>query len=199
MDHLEHGHADVEEGQIAQRLAQPGERVAIDARIVEVVDLRRLELEANLSAADSLGVKVGQRATLTVEGSTAPLNAKVVRINPSAVAGSRAVLVYLALDKNDGLRQGLFAQGTLATATTRSLAVPLQSVRTDKPEPYVQVIADGLVQHLTVQPGSRGDYQGDTMVAVQGVAAGTLVLQGVVGAVRAGTPATLTQAAPAKP
>jgi RND family efflux transporter MFP subunit len=185
------------EGQIAQRLAQPGERVSIDARIVEVVDLRHLEIEANLSAADSLGVKVGQRATLMVEGSNAPLNAKVVRINPSAVVGSRAVLVYLALDKSDGLRQGLFAQGTLATATTRALAVPLQSVRTDKPEPYVQIVADGLVQHMTVQPGNRGDYQGDSMVAVQGIAAGALVLQGSVGPVRAGTPATLKQVTPA--
>ena len=187
------------EGQIAQRLAQPGERVSIDDRIVEIVDLRRLELEASLSAADSLGVKVGQHASLMVEGSTAPLTAKVVRINPSAVAGSRAVLVYLSLDNSAGLRQGLFAQGTLATATTRSLAVPLQSVRTDKPEPYVQVIADGQIAHVTVQPGNRGDYQGDAMVAVQGIAAGAMVLQGSVGTVRAGTPATLKQAAPAKP
>ncbi len=187
------------DGQIAQRLAQPGERVSIDARIVEVVDLRHLELEASLGAADSLGVKVGQRATLTVEGSTAALNAKVVRINPSAVAGSRAVLVYLALEKSDGLRQGLFAQGLLATATTRALAVPLQSVRTDKPEPYVQVLTDGQVQHVPVQPGNRGDYQGDTLVAVQGIATGALVLQGSVGTVRAGTPATLKPAVSAKP
>jgi len=187
------------DGQIAQRLAQPGERVSIDARIVEIVDLRRLELEASLSAADSIGVKVGQHATLTVEGSTAPLTAKVARINPSAVAGSRAVLVYLSLDNSGGLRQGLFAQGLLSTATTRSLAVPLQSLRTDKPEPYVQVVTDGRVEHVTVQPGTRGDYQGDTMVAVQGIAAGAIVLQGSVGTVRAGTPATLKQAAPAKP
>ena len=187
------------EGQIAQRLAQPGERVSIDARIVEVVDLRHLELEANLSASDSLGVRVGQRASLSVEGSAKPVTAKVVRINPSAVPGSRAVLVYLALDSSTDLRQGLFAQGTLATATTKALAVPLQSVRTDKPEPYLQVVADGQVQHVTVRPGSRGDYQGESMVAVQDVAAGTLVLQGSVGTVRAGTPATLKPAPSAKP
>lgn len=187
------------DGLIAQRLAQTGERVSIDARIVEVVDLRHLELEASLSAADSLAVKVGQRASLRVEGAATPVAAKVVRINPSAVAGSRAVLVYLALDASAGLRQGLFAQGTLATSTSKGLAVPLQSVRTDKPEPYLQVIADGQVQHVTVRPGQRGDYQGEVMVAVQDVPAGALVLQGSVGTVRAGTPAALKPTPSAKP
>ena len=91
-------------GQIAQRLAQPGERVAVDARIVEIVDLSHLELEASLDASDSLQVQVGQTAQLTVEGATKPLMAKVVRINPSAVAGSRAVLAYLALEPSPGLR-----------------------------------------------------------------------------------------------
>jgi RND family efflux transporter MFP subunit len=183
------------DGQIAQRLAQTGERVAIDARIVEIVDLRQLELEASLSASDSLGVKIGQHAQLTVEGSDAPLSARVVRINPSAAAGSRAVLVYLSLDKAAGLRQGLYAQGTLATTSARALAVPLQSVRTDKPEPYVQWVSNGQVVHTPVQLGARGEYQGETMVAVQGIAADAMVLQGAVGVVRAGTPVTIAPAA----
>ncbi|HWP11683.1 MAG TPA: efflux RND transporter periplasmic adaptor subunit, partial [Ramlibacter sp.] len=83
-------------GVVAQRLAQPGERVGIDAKVIEIVDLSRLELEASLTAADSVHVRVGQAATLQVEGSPRPLAARVARINPSAQAGSRSVLAYLA-------------------------------------------------------------------------------------------------------
>jgi RND family efflux transporter MFP subunit len=180
-------------GQVAQRLAQPGERVAIDARIVEIVDLRRLELEASLGAADSLGVKVGQTAQLTVEGSDTVFKAKVVRINPSAVAGSRAVLAYLALEPNTALRQGLFAQGLLATGNNRALAVPLNAVRTDKPLPYVQVVRDGKVEHQTVEVLSRGDVNGQLFAAIQGAAENTQVLSGTVGVVRAGTPVKAAQ------
>ena len=85
-------------GLVSQRLAQPGERVAVDARIVEIVDLSRLELEATLSATDSVAVRVGQQAMLQVEGTDRPITARVVRINPSAQAGSRSVLAYLGVD-----------------------------------------------------------------------------------------------------
>lgn len=177
-------------GQVAQRLAQPGERVGIDARVVEIVDLSRLELEASLGAADALALRTGQSATLTVEGSAQTLTAKVVRINPSATAGSRAVLVYLALDANTGvasLRQGLFAQGSLATGSTRVLALPEDCVRSDKPLPYVQLVVGDQVVHQNVTTGVRGQVGGQQMVEVGGVADGALVLRGTVGGLRAGT------------
>jgi RND family efflux transporter MFP subunit len=186
-------------GQIAQRLSQPGERVAIDARIVEIVDLSRIELEASLSAADSLTVKVGQSAQLTVEGVSTPLAAKVMRVNPSAVAGSRAVLAYLSIESKPGLRQGLFAQGNLVTGATHTLAVPLNAVRTDKPQPYVQLVTDAKVVHQTVELGTRGDFDGQAMVAVQGVKEGSTVLNGTVGSVIAGTLVKTTASANAAP
>jgi RND family efflux transporter MFP subunit len=174
-------------GLISQRLAQPGERVAVDARIVEIVDLSRLELEASLSANESLDVRLGQNALLQIEGSARPVNAKVVRVNPSAMAGSRAVLVYLAIDASPGLRQGLFAQGTLGTGRLQALAVPLSAVRTDEPQPYVQVINQQQVVHQTVELGARGEIDGQTMVAVKGVAENATLIAGTVGSLRAGT------------
>lgn len=189
-------------GQVSQRLAQPGERVAIDTRIVEIVDLSKLELEATLSAGDSSQISLGQSAELQIEGGSQTATAKVVRINPSAQAGSRSVLVYLSID-NSGeasagkpalpLRQGLFAQGTLGTAQAKLLALPVTSVRTDKPAPYVQAIENGQVVHRPVELGGRGVAGNENMVAVKGIAEGTPVLRASIGYVREGAQVKFTQ------
>ncbi len=179
-------------GVVSQRLAQPGERVAVDTRIIEIVDLSRLELEAAVSASDAVRVRVGQSAVLRVEGQGEPVRARVVRINPSTQAGSRSVMVYLAVEPAAVLRQGLFAEGTLGTESLRTLAVPLGAVRTDKPMPYVQIVENDRIAHRAVTPGARGDAGGEAMVAVTGLAENTLVVTGATGPVREGTPVRFT-------
>ena len=183
-------------GLVSQRLAQPGERVSPEARIVEIVDLSRLELEASLSATESIDLRLGQSAVLQIEGAAKPVNARVVRINPSAVAGSRAVIAYLAVDSAPGLRQGLFAQGTLGTGRLQTLAVPLNAVRTDKPQPYVQWVDKQQVRHQTVELGARGEIDAQVMVAIKGVSEGAKVVSGSVGALRDGTPIKFTSVPP---
>jgi multidrug efflux system membrane fusion protein len=157
-------------------------------------------------------VRVGQRATLQIEGSSAvdpattgrSVGASVVRVNPSAQAGSRSVLVYLRLDRSAGLRQGLFAQGTLDVGRSSALVLPLSSVRVDKPAPYVQMVIEGRIVHRQVETGQRGQVDGQTMVAVRGVDDGAVVVAGSVGPLREGTavrlaPIGATGGAPAAP
>jgi multidrug efflux system membrane fusion protein len=185
-------------GQVAQRLAQGGERMAIDGRILEIVDISRLELEASVSAAESLQLKLGQSAQLQIEGTTKALTAKLVRINPSAQAASRSVLAYLAIDGRgvSTLRQGLYAQGTLGTGRSRVVALPLSSVRTDQAQPYVQVLREGKVMHQAVKTGARATVGDEVMVAVD-LSEGTEVLRASVGLLRDGLPARLTPMSPA--
>jgi membrane fusion protein, multidrug efflux system len=189
-------------GTVSQRLAQPGERVGIDTRVIEVIDTSRMELEANISAADALSVKVGQTAMLTIEGSTAPVSSQVVRINPNTQAGSRNVLVYFSIANAANLRQGLFAQGNLGTAKVSALTVPLSSVRNDKPTPYVQVLDGNAIKHVAVELAQRGEVvnngRSETVVAVKGLAENTLVLIGSLGALREGTMTKFTQATATK-
>lgn len=193
-------------GVVSQRLAQPGERIGVDGRVVEIIDLSRMELEANISAADALGVKVGQTAILTLEGSATPVSSQVVRINPNTQAGSRNVLVYFSIANNAGpalnLRQGLFAQGSLGTAKVSALTVPLSAVRTDKPTPYVQVLDGNVVKHMSVEMAQRGEVvtagRRETVVAVKGIAENTRVLVGALGTVREGTTTKFTPVVAAK-
>jgi membrane fusion protein, multidrug efflux system len=185
-------------GQVSQRMAQNGERVGIDTRVVEIVDSSRLELDATLSALEASQARVGQTAELMVEGSSVPFTAKIARINPSAQAGSRGVLVYLSIDNSApageklALRQGLFAQGTLGLSKQMLLAVPVSAVRIDKPAPYVLTIEDNRVAHKPVVLGARGTANGEAVVAVTGLADGAQVIRANVGSLNAGTPVRFT-------
>ena len=206
-------------GQVAQRMAQNGERVGVDTRILEIVDLSRLELDATLSAHEASQVQIGQIAQLQVEGASQSVSAKIVRINPTAQAGSRGVLVYLSIDNSlnntannvaggvagsaagntagNGsftLRQGLFAQGTLGLSRQSVLALPLNAVRIDKPAPYVQTIEDNRVVHKKVTLGARGTANGETVVGVGGLSEGALVIRANAGALREGTAVRFTSA-----
>ena len=179
-------------GIVSQRLVQPGERVAVDAKLVEVVDLSRLELEAAVAPEDVGGVQVGQLARLTVDGLSEPAIAKVARINPSTQAGTRAVMVYLALEPQAGLRQGLFGRGGIEVQRKTALVVPLSAVRVDQAQPYVLAIVAGKIERRTVGLGVRGeallDGKLDGAVEVTaGVTEGTLLLRATAGALRDGT------------
>ena len=179
-------------GIVSQRLVQPGERVAVDAKLLEVVDLSRLELEAAVAPEDVGGVQVGQLARLSIDGLSEPAIAKVARINPSTQAGTRAVMVYLALEPQAGLRQGLFGRGGIEVQRKTALLVPLSAVRVDQAQPYVLAIVAGKIERRTVGLGLRGearlDGKLDSAVEITaGVTEGTLLLRATAGALRDGT------------
>jgi RND family efflux transporter MFP subunit len=179
-------------GLVSQRYVQPGERVAIEARIIEIIDLSQLELEATLTSAEAVNVKVGQIAKLLVEGTSEEVSARVLRINPSTQTGSRSVLVYLGLQSHPLLRQGVFVQGSLGTQKVQAVVVPLESVRSDKTKPYVQTLQDNQVVHLQVELGAKGEADGKAVMALKEIKEGTKVLAPSAGAVRDGT--LITQA-----
>jgi hypothetical protein len=154
-----------------------------------------------------MDVRVGQMAALQIEDRKETVGAKVKRISPSAQTGSRSVLIYLTLDKAEGLRHGLFAKGILGMGKSQVLAVPLSAVRTDRPQPYVQVVeqvGDQLkVAHKTVTLGVRGmdltQPESETMVGVTELAKGSSVLKSNVGALREGMVVKYTATATSLP
>ena len=203
-------------GLVSQRLVQPGERVAVDARLLEIVDLSRLELEVAVAPEDVVALRVGQQARVSVDGVALPVAAKVARINPSTQVGTRAVLAYLAVEPQPGLRQGLFGRAVIDLQRRSALVVPLSAVRFDQARPRVTTVAAGQARQREVSLGARGEAifaghrhsfapsslgarseatsGGTSEPAVEvlsGLAAGDLVLRESVGALRDGTPVRL--------
>lgn len=178
-------------GQVAAKLVQDGERVAIDNRLLEIVDTRQMEIEVALPPSAATQVRIGQKARWTLEGQTQSSSAQVVRISPSVQTGSRSVLAYLSVPTQTGLHQGLFVQGLLAIGKMSGIAIPANTVRHDKPVPYLQLLVAGQVKHQPITIGASGYQQQTEMLLVPELSAGSVVLRPRVGLLPEGTAAQL--------
>jgi len=179
-------------GIVSARLAQPGERVALDAKVVSIVDLSRLQLEASVPPAAIGQVKVGQAMEFRVEGfGDRAFAGRIERINPSATAGSRSISVYAVIDNREGLlRGGMFAQGALTLARVdNALAVPASAVREEIGQTYVYAIENGLIKRKNVKVGVAD--AGGRVQVLEGLAGGDRIVRVNLGSLREGVTARL--------
>jgi membrane fusion protein, multidrug efflux system len=187
-------------GIVSLRHAQPGERVALDARVVSIVDLTRLQLEAAVPPAAIGQVKVGQAMNFRVEGfGEREFAGRIERINPAATAGSRSISVYAVIDNREGLlRGGMFAQGALTLSSIDgALAVPASAVREEVGQTFVYAIVDGTVTRKIVKVGPP-DAAGRVQV-LAGLAAGERIVRVNLGSLREGVTARVAAPGPSGP
>lgn len=188
------------DGIVAQRHAEPGERLPVDARVLTLANLSRLEMAAPVPAAEIAAVRVGQEVGFAVEGYNGRAFAgRVERINPVAASGSRSVDIYLVVENPDrALRGGLFAQGTLILERLpAAVVVPLSAVREEAGRRYVYALDDGRILRREVKLGATLRDQGLVQVT-SGLAAGTPVVRSNLGQLREGAAARVAgQPAPA--
>jgi len=186
-------------GMVAKQYVQVGERVNVDARLLDVVDLSRVELQASLRPEDITQVRVGTRGQIRVDGLKQPIEAQVARINPSAAPGTRAVTVYLSLKPHEALRQGLFANGQLELARATSLILPRSVIRQRTNGSYVQLVRQGKVVHQAVTLGAESQLASDQTLAVvevrSGLDGGESILKESLGLVKEGAEVVITPAA----
>jgi RND family efflux transporter MFP subunit len=188
-------------GLVSKRYVEAGERVNVDAKLLEVVDLSKLEIEASLKPEDVALIETGTQGSVTVEGLGNPVPVRVARINPSATPGTRAISVYLSLKAQDGLRQGLFANGQLELQRATAMVLPRGAVRRRSDGSFVQVVRGGQVQHQAVTLGAEGQLASDLNQAVveikTGLKPGEQVLRESLGLVKSGSKVNMAPVAPA--
>ncbi|MEK9970694.1 MAG: efflux RND transporter periplasmic adaptor subunit [Ferrovibrio sp.] len=160
------------DGLVAERFVNPGERVAIDAKLFVIADLDTMEVEALVPARDVPQLRVGQKVALHVEGfADRVFDAHIERINPTAQSGSRSIPVYILLKNPEYvLRGGMFGSGEAVLAEkTNVVAIPGEAVRRENGKRVVYVLKDGKLERRDVQVALDGSPDGRIGIA-EGVA-----------------------------
>jgi RND family efflux transporter MFP subunit len=178
------------DGVVSKRHVQAGEKLALDMPVYSIVNLADLVLEAQVPAAEIPRVKVGQDVRFRVDGfAQRDFHGKVARINPSTEAGSRAMLVYIAVRNDDSaLRAGMFAKGSIVTDRSAvAPVVPLAAVRSDKQgRQMVYKVEQGKLLAQPVTLGLRNEEEGYAEV-VDGLAQGANVIVSRLDSLKPGT------------
>jgi RND family efflux transporter MFP subunit len=178
-------------GLVSVRHVQPGEKVSIDSRLIEIVNLQKLELEAAVPSSEIARVAIGQKVELSVEGLSRHFDGKVVRINPSTQAGSRSVPVYVQVTNPQNLlRVGMFAEGRLLLSSKSGvMALPQSAVRKVNDSSFVFAIVNNKIERVPVTLGSTGLVGDDHHIEItSGLEFGAQVIRADMGNLTPGTP-----------
>ncbi|MDI1301908.1 MAG: efflux RND transporter periplasmic adaptor subunit [bacterium] len=159
-------------GIVSRRYVEPGSSVGMDGKLFDIVDLSEMELEAPVPVTDIAQVKAGQRVVFTVSGfDQRSFEGKVLRINPVADAGTRAISAYVRIRNPDGfLKGGMFVRGTVGPASSEpGLIVPLAAIHREA----------GKASTLFVLKNDRLELRQVTLGAVDERASEAMVSAGV--------------------
>lgn len=166
------------DGIVSQRSVESGQSVPVNTELFQVVDLSEMQIEALVPTSRVGDVEIGQTARMRIEGSAGRVvEAKVARIAPVAVAGSRAVRVFLAVPNGEGLlRGGLFATGEIEVERFPDIiALPAGAIRRDEQGAFVLTAREGRLHRQGVELGNQFADRGLVEVA-EGVREGDVVV-----------------------
>lgn len=165
-------------GIVAKRWVNTGDKVTSDSSVAALVDLSRMELEAQIPVSDIPYVSVGHEISFKVDGFNGrQFKGKVERINPAAEAGSRSIAIFVTLPNPDAaLKGGMFVNGTLAAADRGAVnAIPLLALTEEGGQAFVYALKDGTVERKPVTIGKKSIEQGLVEIR-EGLAVGTDVI-----------------------
>ncbi len=175
------------DGVVGERLANQGESLPVDGKILALLDTSHVEISAQMPAADVVRLRVDQPATVTLEGfGDRSFNGRITRISPTTQAGSRSIPVYVVIvDRHESLRGGLFAMGIVnVQEKSHALAVPASAMRKDDQGDFILAIENGVLVRKpvgAVRTWSRGE-----LVEVKGLETGMQIVSAPLPGLKAG-------------
>lgn len=188
-------------GLIAVRNVQPGEKVSTDYKLLDIVNLKRMECEALVPTSDIPKIKIGQSVLLHIEGLTEEYIGNVTRINPATQAGSRSIAIYIQVaNPQDMLKVGMFVDAQLVLRTkAHVIAIPLTAVHKESSGAYVYALENNLIVKKNVTLGQEGRSGEVALIEItSGLNAEDQIVKTDMGNLRPGTAVRMTQASAIK-
>ncbi|MBK8726972.1 MAG: efflux RND transporter periplasmic adaptor subunit [Holophagaceae bacterium] len=161
-------------GQVARRNIQPGDVLAPGQPAFEVVDNRKMEIQADLPAGAIASVKPGQAIRFRIAGFPDPFEGKVAQVSPSLGQDGRTLKVRMEVPNPDRLlKSGLFVDGEILAEGAQSLpALPATLLKVQGQAGKVFLAKAGVAREAAITLGGEQDG----WRAVRGLAAGDEVI-----------------------
>ncbi len=172
------------DGYISSRLVQYGAiSNSSSGTMFNLVAKGQVKLVAEVPESDLPKVKIGQKASIAVNGYDKALIGDVALISPEVDQSTRMGQAHIKLAEGVRIPLGAFGRATISLAAGEGVALPLTAVTFGEDGPTVQIVKDGKVEVRKVITGlvsttdieiTDGVSPGDTFVA----RAGSFVRQG---------------------
>ena len=184
-------------GLIAVRNVQPGEKVSTDYKLLDIVNLKKMECEALVPTSDIPKIKIGQSVLLHIEGLTEEFLGNVTRINPATQAGSRSIAIYIQVaNPQDMLKVGMFVDAQLVLRTkANAIAIPQTAVHKESSGAYVYALEKNLIVRKNITLGQEGRSGELALIEItSGLNVEDQIVKTDMGNLRPGTAVRMTQA-----
>ena len=184
-------------GLVAVRNVQPGEKVSTDYKLLDIVNLKKMEVEALVPTSDITQIKIGQIVLLHIEGLADEFTGHVTRINPATQAGSRSIAIYIqVVNPQDILKVGMFVDAQLVLRTkAHVIAIPQTAVHKESSGAYVYALENNVIARKIVTLGQDGRSGEVALIEItSGLKADDQIVKTDMGNLRPGTTVRITNA-----
>lgn len=182
------------DGQVARRLVQAGDVLMAGQSVFEVVDNRKLEIQADLPANAMALVKPGQSVHFRVPGFQQPFTGTLTQVSPILSPDGRNLHVRMEVPNTDSkLKSGVFVEGLiLGNGQTQRPALPTSLIKVEGQNGDLYVVENGIAKKRSVIVGTEQDG----FRPVDGIPVGAKVVATGQGLVRDGSKLKIVDSGP---
>ncbi len=165
-------------GIVVGRTVEPGQLVQAGTILFDIIDLSRVTIEAIVPLDRLPTLSPGETAEFWLpQDPSLRFSARIERISPQAIDGTRSAMVYLGIDNVvPNLPAGLFLAGRIILREgPAALALPSQAITLRDDGAFVQIIREGRIAEIPVGIGAAWP-DGDLVEVISGLSAGDRVL-----------------------